>query len=127
MPGREIPRDEWVAFFDSFSRQHYGWLSTVEVREAEIGAQIKWLEKALMGITADLTEQDGDVISILVGGKSDDHVAHIIRAPSHVRLKETQEGAHEALHIEAENGATTLLRFRSPILSELVDGIVLDR
>lgn len=126
---REIPRDEWVAFFDSFSRQHDGWLSTVEVREAEIGAQtqIQWLEKALMGITADLTQQDGDVISILVGGKSDDHVAHIIRAPSHVRLQETQEGAHEALHIEAENGATTLLRFRSPILSELVDGIALDR
>jgi len=50
MPRREIPRDDWVAFFDNFSRQHYGWLSTVEVREAEIGAQIEWLEKALMAL-----------------------------------------------------------------------------
>jgi hypothetical protein len=67
---REIPRDEWVAFFDSFSRQHDGWLSTVEVREAEIGAQTQnqWLEKALMGITADLTQQDGDVIRFAAVG-----------------------------------------------------------
>ena len=26
MPTREIPRDEWNAFFETFSKQHEGWL-----------------------------------------------------------------------------------------------------
>ncbi|MBI2361520.1 MAG: DUF5335 family protein [Deltaproteobacteria bacterium] len=81
MPTREIPRDEWVAFFDSFSRQHEGWLSTVEVRGAEMDAQVESREQPLIGVTADLKEDD-DVISILVGRSRDDHVAHMIHAPA---------------------------------------------
>ena len=127
MATREIPRDEWVAFFDSFSRQHDGWLITVELLGADAGAQVESREQPLAGITADLRDGGEDVISILVGRRSEDHVAHIIRAASHVSLKETDEGAHEALHIESKNGATTLLRFRSTVLPETLDGIIMDR
>lgn len=125
MADREIPRDEWAAFFDSFSRQHEGWLSTVEVLGAEIGAQVEARDEPLVGIVADLKEPA--MITILLGGESDDHLAHTIPAPSHVRLKETPEGAHEALQFESQQGATTLLRFRSPVLPESVDGVVLHR
>jgi uncharacterized protein DUF5335 len=124
---REIGREEWVAFFDSFSRQHDRWLITLEVLGPEIGAQVESREQALNGITAELSDTGEDVISILVGSRSNDHVAHMVRAPSHVRLKETAEGAHEALQIESMSGVTTLLRFRSAVLPEAVDGIVLDR
>ena len=122
MPTREIPRDEWGSFLDSFSRQYAGWLSTVEVLGSAIGAQVQSREQSLSGITAELKGKNRDVISILIGTTSDDHVTHVIHAPSHVRLKETAEGAHEALQIESENGVTTLLTFRSTIRSELVDG-----
>ena len=124
MPTREIPREEWTAFLDSFSRQHAGWLSTVEVLGSAIGAQIEVREQPLSGISADLKGGKRDSISILVGDRSDNHVTHIIHAPSHVRLKETEEGAHEALQIESESGVTTLLRFRSTVRSELLDGYV---
>ena len=124
MPTREILRDEWGSFLDSFSRQHAGWLSTVEVLGSAIGAQVESREQPLSGITAELKGKNRDVISILIGTTSDDHVTHVIHAPSHVRLKETEEGAHEALQIESENGVTTLLTFRSTIPSELVDGYV---
>lgn len=127
MATREIPRGEWVAFLDSFSRQHDGWLVTVEVLGLEIGAQVESREQPLRGITADLKDDGEDMISIFVGGKPDDHITHIIHAVTHIRLKETEQGAHEALHFEPKRGAATLLRFRSPMLSELVDGIVLDR
>jgi Family of unknown function (DUF5335) len=123
MPTREIPRDEWGSFLDSFSRQHAGWLSTVEVLSS-IGAQVQSREQPLSGITAELKGGNRDLISILIGTTSDDHVTHVIHAPSYVRLKETAEGAHEALQIESENGVTTLLTFRSTIPSELVDGYV---
>jgi hypothetical protein len=39
MPTREIPREQWNNFFDSFNRQHEGWLATLEVFAPEIGAQ----------------------------------------------------------------------------------------
>jgi hypothetical protein len=124
---REIPREAWSAFFDSFSRQHEGWLITLEVLAPEIGAQVESREQPLAGITADLRDKGEDVISILVGRGSDDHVGHLIHAPSRVWLKETEAGAHEALHIESTRGATTLLRFRSAVLPESVDGVLLNR
>ena len=122
MSTQEIPREEWTAFLDSFSRQHAGWLSTVEVLGSAIGAQIAVREQPLSGISAELKGVQKDSISILVGDRPDRHVTHIIHAPSHVRLKETEDGAHEALQIESESGVTTLLRFRSPVRSELLDG-----
>jgi hypothetical protein len=127
MPRHEIPRDEWVAWFDSFSRQHAGWLVTVEVLGRTIGAQIEALAQPLMGITMEVSERQEDVMSVLVGGKSDKHLAHLVHAPVRVLLQETAAGAHEAVYIEAEDGLTTVVRFRSPMLSELVDGVVLDR
>ena len=67
------------------------------------------------------------MITILVGGKADSHLARVIHAPLGVRLEETEEGAHKALFINAGEGTTTVLRFRSPILPELVDGFMPDR
>jgi hypothetical protein len=121
MATREIPRDEWLPFFDSFSREHEGWLSTIEILDAELGAQIAASEQPLAGITADL--KASDVISILVGAPSGAHIAHMIRTPTHVHVKETAEGAHEALHIESSSGATTLLRFRASVAPGLLDGL----
>lgn len=119
MSTREIPREEWLAFFDSFSRQHDGWLITVEVLGADVGAQIESHEQPLAGIVA-----EQDVITIFLRSSAADHLAHLIHRPSHVRLEETNEGAHEALHIESSAGPTTLVRFRSPVLPETLDGFV---
>lgn len=125
MPTREISRDDWPAFFDSFSRQHEGWLSTIEVLGTDLGAQIEAHEQPLAGVTADLRGGDQDIVSILIGATPDKHVAHMIHAPTHVRLKETDSGAHEALHVESRGGATTLLRFRSAMLPTELDGVVM--
>lgn len=126
MATREIPREEWIEFFDGFSRQHEGWLVTVEVLSSELGAQVEARELRLEGITADLKGDGEDTISIMVGETPDDHVTHTITAPSHVRLEQTQEGANEALQIESASGAMTLLRFRSAVLPEMVDGVVFE-
>jgi hypothetical protein len=124
MSTREIPRDEWVAFFDSFSRQHEGWLASVEVFGLEFGAQEEAHELPLRGIIADLKGGDDDTISIIAGDRPEDHVTHTVVAPKRVRLEETAEGGHRALEIVAASGVTTLLRFRSAVLPEMVDGVV---
>ena len=126
MPAQEIPRHAWVAFFESFSREHDGWLSTIEELGAARCAQAEPSAKALLRISAELNDQDEDIISIIARERPHNDITHIIKAPTRVSLIATEEGAHVGLRIESKNGSVTIVRFRSPILSELVDGVVLD-
>ena len=123
MPTREVTREEWVNFCDSFSRQHEGWRVTVEVLGQEIGAQAEARELPLRGVTAELNGGE-ERIEIMVGEGAGDHITHTIRSPKRVYVEETGAGAHEALEIESPDGVKTLLRFRSPTLPEMVDGVV---
>lgn len=120
MPTQKIERREWMEFFDQFSRRHRGWLVTLEVLETDLGDQIEARELPLEGITAELKDS-GDEIEI-IAGSPDAHVSHTITRPERVWLKQTEEGADETLEIESESGAV-LLRFRSAVLPEMVDGL----
>ncbi len=117
---REVPRGEWPVFFDMFSRQHQAWLVTVELIGPEIGAQIEVRNRPLGGITAELRPGHEDSISLCFGTIPSE-LTHIITHPTRVWLKQTISGADEALEIECDGGPTTLLRFRSPMLLEMVD------
>src|SRR3954462_1851285 len=121
---REIPREEWTGFMDSFSRQHEGWLVTVEVLGREIGAQVEAEGKPLEGITAELKDGSEDLISITVGVTPKERVTHNITGPTHVRIEQSENGADMALQIQSSEGETTLVRLRSAMLPELVDGII---
>ena len=124
MPSRDIPREQWITFLDSFSRQHERWRVNVEVVTDGLGAHREVRGKRLIGVSADLKSRDSSTISIIAGDRSDDHVNHIINGPTRVALEETEEGAHKGLRIEAADGETTLLLFRSPASPEAVDGIL---
>lgn len=121
---REIAREEWADFLDTFSRQHEGWLVTVEVMGTGIGAQVEAEEKPLEGITAELKGGGEDLISIIVGRTPEERVTHNITAPTHVRVEQAENGADMALQIETSGGTTTLVRLRSAMLPEMVDGVV---
>lgn len=69
-------------------------------------------------------EIQGDRIVIMVGEKPDDHKAHSIGHPTQVSLEQTVGGADVALAIKSADGVTALLRFLSPMLPEMVDGLV---
>ena len=99
MQTKEISRTEWPSFFDSFSRQHEGWLATLEILGPEIGAQIEERDLPFEGITDEWDETEGNTIMIMAGGKADDHVTHMIRRPTEVSLEQTDEGADAALAI----------------------------
>jgi len=122
MPTREIQRNEWVSFFDSFSSRHLGWLVTVEIMNPEIGDQTEARDLPLGGITAELNERGPDQIEILVGNQADRHVSNSVVDPKQVWLKSGDEGADEVLEIKGEN-ETVLIRFRSAVPPELVDGM----
>jgi len=122
MPTREIQRNEWVSFFDSFSNRHREWLVTVEIMDPEIGDQTEARDLPLVGITAELNERGPDQIEILVGNQADRHVSNSVVDPRQVWLKSSDEGADEVLEIKSEN-ETVLVRFRSAVLPELVDAL----
>jgi len=126
MPTQEIPRQEWNSFFDSFSRQHDGWLATLEVFAAEVGAQEEVHELPLEGVSIGSETEAGESITISMGKTPQDRVSHMINQPAHVWLEQTPDRVNAALEIESEDKSKTLLRFRSPMPPELVDGVVVE-
>jgi hypothetical protein len=123
MKTKEIPKNEWPAFFDGFTRQHKGWLVNLEIFGPEIGSQVEERQLALEGITDEWNERDGNTIMIMTGARPDDHITHSITRPTQVSLEQTDEGADAVLAIKGEDGTTALLRIRSAVLPELVDAI----
>jgi len=124
MKTKEIPKNEWREFFDIFSRQHEGWLATLEIFGSEIGAQVEECGLAFEGIVDEWDEVQGNEIQIMFGAKPDDHITHSISNPTTVSLEQTDEGADAALAIKSADGVMALLRFRSSMLPEMVDGLV---
>ena len=126
MATQQIPRDEWTTFFDTFSRQHEGWLATLEVLGTEIGAQQEARDLPLEGITAAGKGAAAETIAISIGKTPEDHVTHTITEPTRVWLEQTSEGANAALEIESADEVKTLLRFRSALPADMVDGAVFE-
>lgn len=109
----------WGAFFDSFSRQHDGWLVTVEAADFDLRGWAGEREMPLAGVACGAKCDGESVISIFLGKAPGEHLTHAVAAP-----KETEAGAHEWLEIESATGEVTRVRFRSAMLPELVDGVV---
>src|SRR5262249_5755459 len=126
MRTQEIPRAQWHNFFDTFSRQHEGWLATLEILASDIGAQEEVHELPLEGVSIVAEHAGLESIAINMGKTADDHISHMIEKPLHVWLEQTEEGANAVLEIEAEDQSKALVRFRSPMPPELVDGVITD-
>jgi hypothetical protein len=118
---REIPRGDWEAFFEGFSRRHLGWLSTLEVLRERLGAQTEARELPFQGVFA---EGDGDRVTILVGRDAQEHLAHVVEDPRRLWVEVGEGGAEAALDIESEDGTKTILEFRSIVAPEMVDGVL---
>src|ERR1041385_1287901 len=107
MQTQEIPRSEWRGFLDSFSRQHEGWLATLKVLGADVGAEEEGRALPLAGVSLSSASDETEAISIDLGTKPDEHVSHAISEPTGVWLEQTEEGANAALEIEVADGTKT--------------------
>ncbi len=124
MPTQEIPRHEWTSFFDGFSGCHEDWLVSVETVGPNQDPQVKAQNLPLRRVTAELKEDGKAVISIALGdGAQEDETCTVTEAVF-VKLQQTEEGADEAVYI-GSNSSVTILRFRSPMLPEMVDGLLI--
>lgn len=108
---REIPREQWISFFNNFSKQHEGWIVTVEVISTDLGDQEEATGLPLVGISADVKAGESR-IEIIVGGRTDTGVTRIIEKPNHVWWKPPQGVADEVVEIESGDGTMTLVSFQ---------------
>jgi hypothetical protein len=108
---REIPREQWIKFFDEFSKKHEGWIVTVEVIGFDIGDQEEANGLPLVGISADLKAGENR-IAVIAGGRIDANVTRIIEKPARVWIKEPKTVADEAVEVESDDGTRTLVSFR---------------
>src|SRR5712672_2651547 len=72
MPTQEILRENWKNFFDVFSRQHEGWLATLEIFAPDVGAQMEAHELPLEGISIASGGSVADAIAINLGENAED-------------------------------------------------------
>lgn len=110
MLGREIPREEWTRFLDTFSKQHEGWIANLEVVGRELGDQEESTRLPLVGISADKGPQPR--IEVIVGRGPEAHLTHTINGVKRVWLKPPEEPADEAIQVESEDGTITLVTFQ---------------
>jgi hypothetical protein len=123
MISKEVRRSDWREFFDRFSKQHEGWLATLEILVDGDDAQAEAVALPFEGISLNAKDKPESLV-INFGRSAVDHVSHTIERPDHIWLTQTAEGADDSLEIEHQDEQKTLLRFRSPMLPEFVDGIV---
>ncbi|HKW67807.1 MAG TPA: DUF5335 family protein [Terriglobales bacterium] len=120
--GREIPRGEWLSFLDGFSRQHEGWLVTLEIPEVQGRSGVEAENLKLVGITPEHSE-GRDRISIALGKAPDDHLTHFVSDPVRVLTLEGTNGEHAGLQIEAADGSRTAVRFHGPAKPEALNDV----
>jgi hypothetical protein len=117
----DVEPGEWITFLDGFSRQHEGWLATIEVARPG-GKLTEVVNRRLRGVSID--HADGTRRAYVeVGETSDERLTHMVDSPMRIRFKRTRAGAHEGLEIASADGSTTIVRFRSAMLPETLDGI----
>ncbi len=109
---REIPREEWRGYFDSFSRDLEELVATLEVAGEEVGAQVEAENARLTGITYD-DKDDILVIGLDSLGNVSEDLERVVEKPRAIYL-ETEDGGVLTFDVEDAEGQKTLLRLAPP-------------
>jgi hypothetical protein len=120
MRRREIAREEWNAFFESFNGQHEGWLVGVDRFDEFLDESVETRHRdgALRGLQSD----DGTV-ALAVDDRSSGHLeTESIQNPQRIVLEQSEDEIDTALEIEGAQSCI-ILRFRNLMALEMVDGI----
>jgi hypothetical protein len=114
MDTRTIPEDQWIEFFDKFSRDHAGWLATVEVLDYRTGPHNIVEDLPLVGISLETSGTRPTSFEISAGNKPRRQVHHVVEMPSHIREAQEEDGSVD-FQIEPATGPATLIHLRGPL------------
>jgi hypothetical protein len=120
MRRREIAREAWLEFFDSFSGQHEGWLVGVDRFEEFLDETVetRHLDGALRGV-----QSDNGAVALAVDDRSTGHLeTESIQDPQRIVLEQSEDEVDTALEIDGPQSCI-ILRFHNQMRAEMVDGI----
>ncbi|RPH33698.1 hypothetical protein EHM92_08140 [bacterium] len=118
MTQEDIHRDEWVAFCESFGREHQDWLVNVEVLHQNGAKDIVGHSALLENIAVSPDGPDPGKILISISKTEEERRVHEVARPEAIRVEKNDRGAHESLLIESDNGDTTIICLHSPSLPD---------
>jgi len=110
MASKNIDKDSWKDFFDSFSQEYEGRETDIEVYDD--GSAKKFAVAKNLPFNGISMDTNVNSISVMAGDRPDDHITHIISSPEKVNLEETEMDHLTALRVESEDGSNTLIRFK---------------
>jgi hypothetical protein len=119
---REIPRSQWPAFFDQFSRTHRAWLTELTT-SAPAPDHADAAAHPLRSITPFVHNDRVVHIDVRFQDDRPGHEPLRIHAPVSARVEESTEGTARGLDIVDAKGGSTHLRFRAAPRPEMLDGI----
>jgi len=103
---KQLPADDWLGFFATFSTENRKHPVTVELIGPELGDQILVEGAPLMAVDYDPPDK-GDNLVITTGEESQEHV---VRAPREVWLARDGHGRIEVIEVVDGEGVRTLIR-----------------
>jgi len=115
MASREIPRSEWIRFFECFTRQHEGWFATLELVGREPAPEVEETPLRLISIAPARDDPGGLTVTL---GDSVSRIEQTIYDAERVTVEEDSEGGRLGLDIEAADGERTLVHFLPPTASK---------
>ena len=108
---RDIPRAQWPAFLDQFSRTHRAWLATIDADGTADGQN--GTPHPLRSVTPFVYNDCVVHIDIRFQDDEPGHEPVRITRPVSIRVEETTEGIAQGLEFTDDKGGPTRLRFRA--------------
>lgn len=113
----------WEEFIESFNGSHEGWLVGVDRFEEFLDETVETRHRdgALRGVRID--EPASGCIALAVDDKVSGHLeTEAVQGPHRIVLEQTEDDVDAGLEIDGPQSCL-ILRFRSPMRPEQVDGI----
>ncbi len=118
MTQEDINRNEWVAFCESFGREHQDWLVNVEVLHDNGALEIVGHDAVLENIAVSGNANQPSKVLISITKTKDEKRVYEVPNPDSMRLTKNDRGADDSLIIESDNGDTTTICLHIPQLPD---------
>ena len=103
----QIPQDQWLDFFATFSNGNRGRAVSLEIFSPETGDQPAANQGPLMAVDYDPVGKGNDIV--ITTGIDEIDYSHTIQAPAEVWQAQNDDGEVSALEIVDQNNVKTVL------------------
>ena len=111
---QEIKQDQWIPFFDEFTRENRGAHARLEViGVADVGYEVATENRPFDGVSADTKDRERSVW-LIFGATPQDHFNHAVQNVTAVRTLPPAGLRGAVLEIEAADGTRAILTLTPP-------------